>query len=1052
MSDFRLYSKGSKRDTTEAKKAKSPAAQPMDPAQSQSLLRHAGGTALSSLHTIGSILSTPSRVLWGGINGLAGGEGGFGNMNPFDSTGGIELSHVMGNAGIIAKNDPTKWEWGDFGRGLVDIAGDPTSWIGVGGLTKAGVTAFKKGALTPGIVNSIRAGERGLLSVHHPLAALSKGAIGTGGGVADTLEAIGNKTRATPIMNAIGQSAPARYVKAATDYRYGGKVHPVLQSLMPQHTANVMRGEREVQKDIAAMFLKQHADKLHNRDELRDVLEGLHPGVTPHSVEMRSLNDAIHSADTLKGYRTGDLADDVDHFPRSMSQGIEDAAASGFEMSQNKLHSRDDVWKNLGGTNAINRLLADPVVDTAIKSTSHLPVKDQVAAAKTALIQQNPGRSADQIGQIAEKLVRTTGMRENALFGNDPLFDLGKAAIAGNARQHNADLLFNAISASAHDGPHGTNVGHVLESFGMHPDRVRIKGIEQRDIFNKYIPEDLAAELKSFAPGFRAPPAVKGIADTVKSLGTMWKAWALAAPASRTRDALGGAFQNELLGHGGGVPGLGGFNLSRNFVHSAPIGQDFSHLSEIKDLMNRHGLTSDEATRVALSVEAPRSHGFVSDTSPGQIGAKFEDIGNTIRGVTPSGFREVAKRALKSLVRGELDKTGTPIGGRAYDPRNVANSFGKTHSAYGPVASSNVVAGATDEFNRDAGILGQMRQGFEPSAAGARTRSAQVDYDPRTYTPLERDVLKQLMPFYSFNSRMTSQTAKELAANPGGRTAQLVKGLDRAQGVDQSIPDNVTDGTAIPIGESADGTKRFINNLGLMHEPAVKMLGAALGLNTRGVGYDLAGMLHPAIRTAAEHTTGQSFYQRGQEQTNLFPTVGGTLSNLGVQAGVLPENAKPISYPGSNAVEMALQLSPLIRAGTAARTLSDPRKSGLEGAAAKAANLLSGIKVTDVSPQKQKYELIRRAEALAKSEGAKSRSDVYFSAKELAELKDSDPKQYERQKELQGLLNALKKKTPTAKESKPKSGSKPKAGAKKQPPSREVQDILKKAIPQKPKK
>ena len=146
-----------------------------------------------------------------------------------------------------------------------------------------------------------------------------------------------------------------------------------------------------------------------------------------------------------------------------------------------------------------------------------------------------------------------------------------------------------------------------------------------------------------------------------------------------------------------------------------------------------------------------------------------------------------------------------------------------------------------------------MDQGFEPSVAGARTRSAQVDYDPATYTKFEKQVAKQLVPFYSFNSRMGQHTAMELLTNPGGPTAQLVKALDRSQGRDPSVPNSVLEGTSIPLGQAEDGTKRYLTNLGLMHEPAVKMLGSGLSGDTRGLGYDLLGMMHPVLSTVASH-------------------------------------------------------------------------------------------------------------------------------------------------------------------------------------------------------
>jgi hypothetical protein len=152
--------------------------------------------------------------------------------------------------------------------------------------------------------------------------------------------------------------------------------------------------------------------------------------------------------------------------------------------------------------------------------------------------------------------------------------------------------------------------------------------------------------------------------------------------------------------------------------------------------------------------------------------------------------------------------------------------------------------------------------------------------------------------------------------------------------------------------------------------------------------------------------------------SHLFPTIGGTASNVLESLGLREPGQGPIEYPGSKVAEMALGMSPLMRLGTFARTASDPRKGLLE----KAANTLSGIKVTDVSPKRQRFELLRKAEALAEAGGAHSRKETYFSKAELEKIKETDPALYERQVELQNLLNSLKAKPKAKKAEESKGG------------------------------
>jgi len=181
-----------------------------------SVLRQLGGIGLSGLHTVGSVLSTPSRVLWGGINAATGGEGGFGNLDPLDMTGGIQASDVLANQGVISRNDPNQWEWMDPVRGAIDLAGDPTTYIGGLGLTKAGSAAAKAGGagLSKGLAAQVAKGERGLLSVGLPFRPTS-GALLTGqtaSKVAGGLEKAGQAIRYSP---------PGRAAARAFDYTVG---------------------------------------------------------------------------------------------------------------------------------------------------------------------------------------------------------------------------------------------------------------------------------------------------------------------------------------------------------------------------------------------------------------------------------------------------------------------------------------------------------------------------------------------------------------------------------------------------------------------------------------------------------------------------------------------------------------------------------------------------------------------------------------------------------------------------------------------------------------
>jgi len=1010
MADFRL-----------SKRSKKQAELQPEPADETSLMGHVGNAALGGLHTVGSILSLPGRVGYGALNALAGGEGGVGNLNPLDSRGGITPSGFLENMGLHPKNDPTSWGWDDGTRLAIDIAGDPLTWLSAGTLTPAGQAASRAGTLTRGLTNSIRTGERALVGLKNPLTGETLAHAGTGANVANTLENAAARTGLDRAAQAVGNSAPVRHARAMMDARFGGKLHPAIQRHAVETDEARRTAQNMLKRDVLAMATRQAGqqmtDPVHS-EILRDILEGVpNQAATPahHAIanDMRAMKDAWHARDQAMGIRTGDLVDDVVHFPRHLSAGVDVAANPGVELLSNRVRQRDDVYRNLGGTNEINRILRNPRVDAAIQQAQNLPFDQQVTRAHQVLQAEYPHLDADQLQEIAARVVGVPELRTQGLFGNHPLYDMHISGQAANNRQAAAQQLFRSVGDSL--GNEGVPVGQFLEGAGFVPQVAaqhiaNHAGVGIGDVLNSRIPADLAQELSTMTPGYRSPPAVQNAGGVISSLGSIWKSATLAHPASRVRDFLSALAQNTLTQQGNAL------GEASRVARAQPLARNYSNLREVADLMNRHGLTQDDAVRAILGAEAPAAHGVMADLGPGRVGAQLQDILDQIPGTQPRGLREVAGEAWRALRRGEHDRNGNPIGqGSVLNPLNVRGAFGRETTAFGPAAASNVVSQAGDQYTRHSSILSQMNRGFEPSVAGRNARASLVDYDPSTFTPFESK-LTNIMPFYRFNSRALSHTARELASNPGGPLAQVVKQTDQHNSQDATLPDYLMDSTSIPLGEREDGTKRILSGLGLMHESSAKMLGQALGGDLRGLGYNIGSQLSPLIKTPIEMTTGQSLFREGEPTETLDPNLGRTASNILQGLGLRDESAGPVRYPGSEAAEQIVGMSPFGRLATTARSVTDTRK----GAAEKLLNNLTGVRVSDISPDRQAQQIRKRIEKLAKATGAKTRSDVYFSAEELARLKQTDPAKYAQQAALKQLINDLKKKSKSKGERKSK--------------------------------
>ena len=1226
-----------------------------NPEVSRSILSRVRGGALSSIHTIGSASSALSRNVWGTLNGLAGGEGGYGNRSLLDSTGGIEASHVLGNLGVLPKNDPAKWEWMDPVRGAVDIAGDPFSWMAIGGLTKSGQLAAKsvKG-VTPGVVASIKAGERGLVGFRPPLSTVSHGAIGTGDAVSKAVDYVGKKTGTTWASKKVAESAPALWLKkhfstsamgrsTAATQEMGRQIHPAEraakehQILEGVHAASQVQlaglGTDEYDKALRAMGETgmRNADPTGALNRLHPIKQALHAeaqslgiptgDLKPQWTKAMQRHGSAKSAEEyildgrgnvlhirentaprsgFPALRTGDYAQHIgstgersfsipkpiisianqggvpfaklhgesalvplnelrsativrpsiaakEHVKRRLAANVKyagnsaGASKSGVSVASAADTARDQVFAGVkGGTEPLNDAFKDlskavtstgkPVIETLRKNLT----PEQAARAAGRLIEKKIG-----IGRLEKKYVASDKLQNRAknlgdiavqnpqladagLFSNSTIGDYIDYNTSLAGRNERAKGLRDFLATQARPstlpresitalptvnepldtlygyGRHkpvtlkeaGGSLGleakqlaegvysklpqhvqshvrelaterarklakHVLTqrkgkyessirnmaSRALDEDELRtLDNLHQsytnfmenldhhaKNLTNRFLRKTLPKETLKMNVPAKEFSSLAGTLDyghqelpsnTWRDLSNVWKANVLAHPATQVRNALSAAANNQLEGHS---TLRSGYNM-QNLMRGGDISGIAAGNPAIRKMMQDEGITETEAARRLFAAYFPESQNITHDLPAGQVGTRFEDVAGNILGREPVPLSHSVTKPLAALAGYE---DGKHVGWNALNPFAQKNAFGHESTKYALSMASNMFANTSERYNRGAGFMGLLEQGWDPGRAAHKVAGAQVDYSD--FTPTEQ-MLKGYFPFYSFTRKMGENVARNLT-DPGSRLSHLIKSEDRAHAQDPSLPDSVLAGTALPypFGDSGDGTKRYITGLGLMHEPAVHTLGALAGGNWRGAGYDILGMTHPIPKTMMENVTGQSFYQRGEPQQNLDPNVGRTIANLGVMAGLRDKEAGPVHYPGSGLVETALSMSPFSRLASTARTLTDQRKTVGETLL----NTLTGAKITDVSPKKQAFTLMRRAEELAKSNGARSRQDVYFNKTELAKLKESDPAQYDRQVELQKLLNALKAKKP----SKPKSeGSSPKTKSKKSKP------------------
>ena len=276
--------------------------------------------------------------------------------------------------------------------------------------------------------------------------------------------------------------------------------------------------------------------------------------------------------------------------------------------------------------------------------------------------------------------------------------------------------------------------------------------------------------------------------------------------------------------------------------------------------------------------------------------------------------------------------------------------------------------------NRVPMYLYLRKKGWSAEAASQLVKDLHFDYGD--LAPFEKIAARRIFPFYTFSRKIAPLVLKSLVEKPGGALAQTLRATSFGRDIQDIVPEYVGTQAAVPLPSGPSGDARYLTGFGFAHEDPMSFVRGDL----KQSGLELLSRTNPMIKGPLEYLTGQSFFQTGPSGgrpiEDLDPTLGRTMANIrDFLAGTEPTTrTNPVRFPGDQIVEALLSNTPPTRAMTTLRTLTDRRK----GAGAKAMNLLTGFRVTDVSPgasDAQLQELIAQAQ---KGLGAKTFSKTWI--------------------------------------------------------------------------
>lgn len=599
------------------------------------------------------------------------------------------------------------------------------------------------------------------------------------------------------------------------------------------------------------------------------------------------------------------------------------------------------------------------------------------------------------------KLARAGSMLENLKSFAKPISQMD--GVAGDTRSVAETLELagldqtskfdEVLQGAGHGGQRVDREGGALrmlaEAFDMAPTPQNLDAIAKM-----HVPAPIADDLVRLLKGDDIKTAVGPWLQAMDSFTNLFKVGVLNWPARYVRDLTSGQAMNVITGNWSPEAWVSAHRLVAGSV------DDFTDIPAVQRLLAEQGL---EAT-AENSTDAMRQLLYTHDVFSGMHGA--QGAGEVVGGAGVPGLSADFAREFVGTDPISPLRPSTLKGGTSWNPLKLRGVGGQLRTENILAATGERAGKYTDGLNRIVPFIHNLRRGMDPAQAKELVDALQVNYSPSKFSAAERKYLKRAFPFYSFQKSMTKSIIRQLAERPGGGIAQTIRASNEMSDVEGPVPEEISRGLSIPIGETDDGSQRYLAGAGLMHESVFEPFSATNGIpNFGSTMAELGGKLNPLLKGPIEAMTGQSLFQQ-RPLTDLDPALGRTLSNVGLRDTYASGKAKPVISPQ---FENFLMNTPISRALTTARTATDSRK--LEGGAFPGAiammNLGTGLRFSDVSPQVQEGILRDAIAQASKERGATRFETIRFSKADIETAEKSDPKLAAEMKALNAAANEL---------------------------------------------
>lgn len=544
------------------------------------------------------------------------------------------------------------------------------------------------------------------------------------------------------------------------------------------------------------------------------------------------------------------------------------------------------------------------------------------------------------------------------LFGRNTFNELNDYVMQVGKREAQSESLLDILAQNADRTAANRVVGGVnytpretLDKLGFTGETAeqvlanRLGVASLDDIsFNQRFVDDWARPIERGRADRTTSSLLQNYDDFTKTFKTLALLW----PARYSRDAYSGSFAaamknsfNPLDWYAGTQMRRGNYNPLINRFGFGLFAPRLAAAPEYADLLRSD---PQEALRRFLTDAGGQGLGTSTATDELMSGASGTTLREMYPGAARPQWQDIGRR-FYNPDRGWLEAA------RDFNPFAVRSAAGNRN----PILElGDRAAETTDAGNRYGTYLNQIRQGASPAEAARIANLTQVDYRPEAFTNFERDVLKRIIPFYSYTRGILPLIGDQLIDNPQRLMGQSIRTISRASqpSEDSFTPEYLRQSAAIQLptdlpffglGEGSNLT-RYLTNIDLPFESVINLITPGVG-NTlfdqagdtlQKTALNVLGQANPIIKGPLELFTNRQFYS-GRQLSDLYSMLEQTLGT-----------------PGRVAEQVGMNLPGGSRLIGAVRQAMDDRLDPSERASKFFVNALTGLKFQDVDQERTK--------------------------------------------------------------------------------------------------